>query len=149
MFKTLLVMTISIASVTSTYAQGVDVGPTVVAPTGKVLVNQGQGFVQAADGLTLKFNDKIMVGKDAAVTLAYNKCSVVLKQGTFLTLPKGDLCGKTTVAALQNSEAVKVEPVNIDSFPSLDQPDSLGCPQCLIGVGIVALTVGTIVILAA
>ena len=110
MLKTLLVTTISFAAVTSAYAVAVEVGPRLVAPTGKVLVNQGQGFVAASDGLALNFKDQIMVGKDAAVTLAYARCSVVLKQGTILTLPKGDLCGKEASATLTSSNALRVEP---------------------------------------
>lgn len=113
MLKLSLFAAFSIAMTTAVCAEATAMGPVIVSPAGKVLVNQGNGFVAATDGLTLKFNDRIMVGKDGAVTLAFAKCSVVLKQGTLLTLPKGDLCGKTAVASLQSSEVVKVEPVMV------------------------------------
>ena len=111
MLKAVLVTTFMFAAVTSAYAVALEVGPRLVAPTGKVLVNQGQGFVAASDGLALNFKDQIMVGKDAAVTLAYAKCSVVLKQGMLLALPKEDLCGKGASATLTSSNALRVEPV--------------------------------------
>ena len=110
MLKSVLFVTLTLVMATSAYADATQTGPIVVAPVGKVLVNQGGGFVPAIDGLTLKFNDRIMVSKDAAVTLAYAKCSVALKPGTLLTLPKGDLCGKSS-AALQNSAYVQIAPV--------------------------------------
>ena len=126
---------LSLAMATAAYAEA---GPTIVAPTGKVLVNQGNGFVAATDGLALSFKDQIMVGKDAAVTLAYAKCSVVLKQGTLLTLPKGDLCGKTPSVVLQNSEAVQIAPV-----ASTDPAGGGTCTiACDVGLGFVVGVAG-------
>jgi hypothetical protein len=134
MFKTILVAAISFASISAAYAEAITNGPTLIAPTGKVLVNHGQGFVQAADGQTLKFQDRIMVGKGAAVTLAYAKCSLVLKEGTLLSLPKGDLCGKDSTAALQNSEAIQIAPVAITGVGG-----GAGCTAaCGVGLGFMA-----------
>ena len=110
MLRSGLFAALSLAMATPAFAEATQSGPTIVAPTGKVLVNQGNGFVPATNGLALSFKDQIMVGKDAAVTLAYAKCSVVLKQGTMLTLPKGDLCEKTAETVLNNS--VVISPVS-------------------------------------
>ena len=135
MLRSGLFAVLSLAFATAAYAEA---GPTIVAPTGKVLVNQGNGFVPATNGLAMSFKDQIMVGKDAVVTLAYAKCSVVLKPGTLLTLPKGDLCGKTPSVVLQNNEAVQIAPV-----ASTDPGGGAACATaCDIGLGFVASVAG-------
>ncbi|MEO9167873.1 MAG: hypothetical protein ABI230_05680 [Aestuariivirga sp.] len=126
MFKFALFASLSIGMATAVHADTTQTGPVLVAPTGKVLVNLGQGFVPASDGLALNFKDQIMVGKDAAVTLAYAKCSLVLKQGTMLTLPKGDLCGKTADATLASSNVLRMEPA--------DDTDFAGAPANTVGL---------------
>lgn len=56
--------------------------------TGKVLVNQGQGFVPAKQGQALMAGDRILVGKDGAASVTYTAagCSVDVAQATVLSV---------------------------------------------------------------
>lgn len=55
---------------------------------GKVLVNQGKGFVPATTGLALNAGDRILVGKDGAATLTYAaaNCSVDVAATTIVSV---------------------------------------------------------------
>ena len=60
---------------------------------GKILVNQGRGFVAALGGLALKPGDKIMVGQESSATFKYsNGCEVSVSEPKILTVAKSAPC---------------------------------------------------------
>lgn len=60
---------------------------------GKVLVNQGEGFVALAEGSALKAGDKVLVGKDSSVIIAYNGgCAVSINEAKVVTVAKAAPC---------------------------------------------------------
>jgi hypothetical protein len=61
---------------------------------GKVLVNQGKGFVAVDGTLSLKAGDTIMVGEESFATVSYNECSVALSAPTVFTIGETAPCAK-------------------------------------------------------
>jgi hypothetical protein len=60
---------------------------------GKVLINQGNGFNLAANGLSLKPGDKILVSKEASAIVTYaNGCQVSISEPKVLTVSKAAPC---------------------------------------------------------
>lgn len=75
------------------------------AATGKVLVNQGQGFVSAAGIVALNAGDKIMVGKDSSARVLYTaaNCSVDLAAATVMAVEaKAPCAAGETVGAVDS-----------------------------------------------
>lgn len=101
---------------------------------GKVLVNQGSGFVALSDGASLKAGDRVMVGKDSGAVIAYaNGCSVAVNESRVLTIAKVAPCKVGSHVAMIGSSLISpaadissVDPV----FP---------LPLLLIGGGAVAV----------
>lgn len=58
------------------------------ASNGKVLVNQGKGFVPASGLISLNAGDKIMVGKDSSASVLYTtaNCSVDVAASTVVAV---------------------------------------------------------------
>jgi hypothetical protein len=85
---------------------------TVSGVAGKVLVNQGQGFVSLADAQDLKVGDQVFVGAESHVMVTYvaKACSVEISKPQTLTIGKAAPCRKgETVASLGETF---VAPVN-------------------------------------
>jgi hypothetical protein len=85
---------------------------TVSGIQGKVLVNQGQGFVVLSAATDLKAGDQVFVGSESRVLVSYlaKNCSVDISKPQTLTIGKVAPCKKgETVAALDSSF---VTPVN-------------------------------------
>jgi hypothetical protein len=61
---------------------------------GKVLVNQGKGFVPVSGSLALKAGDAIMVGSESFATVSYNECTVSLSEPTVFTVGEAAPCAK-------------------------------------------------------
>jgi hypothetical protein len=61
---------------------------------GKVLVNQGEGFVPVAGPLSLKAGDTVMVGEESFATVSYTECSVSLSEPTVFTVGEAAPCAK-------------------------------------------------------
>ena len=77
----------------------------IEAFSGKVLVNQGKGFVAASQGLTLNAGDRILVGKDGAAKLNYiaSNCSVDVASATVVAVkPQAPCAEGQTVAAVDS-----------------------------------------------
>jgi hypothetical protein len=74
---------------------------------GKVLVNQGEGFVALAEGSALKAGDKVLVGKDSSVIIAYNGgCAVSINEAKVVTVAKAAPCKAGTTAAVIGSSLI-------------------------------------------
>lgn len=73
--------------------------------SGKVLVNQGEGFVPASEGLSLKHGDKVFVGKDAAASIDYlaANCSVDVASSSVVAIQDKAPCAEgENVAAVDS-----------------------------------------------
>lgn len=68
---------------------------------GKVLLNAGEGFVPVSGPVALNVGDKIMLGKDGFVTVAFKDCAVSLDKPTVFTVTKEAPCTKGRLAALE------------------------------------------------
>jgi hypothetical protein len=69
---------------------------------GKVLVNQGKGFVPVAGPLALQAGDTVMIGEESSATVSYNQCSVALTSPTVFTVGEKAPCAKgEKVASVQ------------------------------------------------
>ncbi len=75
------------------------------AVTGKVLVNQGKGFVPASGLLALNSGDKIMVGKDGSASVLYTtaNCTVDVAASTVVAISDKAPCAEgQTVGAIDS-----------------------------------------------
>ena len=101
---------------------------------GKVLVNQGSGFVALSDGASLKAGDRVMVGKDSGAVIAYaNGCSVAVNESKVLTIAKVAPCKVGEHVAMIGSSLVA--PV----AGSVDSPLGIPLPLLVVGGGAVAV----------
>ena len=77
---------------------------------GKVLINQGKGFVAAFGGVTLKPGDKILVSQQASAVVAYgNGCEVSVSEAKVLTIAKTAPCpAGAKIASVGSSFATPV-----------------------------------------
>ena len=74
---------------------------------GKVLVNQGEGFVALAEGSALKVGDKVLVGKDSSAIISYNGgCAVSINEAKVVTVAKAAPCKAGTTAAIVGSNLI-------------------------------------------
>jgi hypothetical protein len=112
--------------------------------SGKVLVNQGQGFVAANSNTTLKRGTEIFVGDGSTATLNFAQnhkqkpCSVVLKPASVTTVSDGGMCKEHDEAAIGSFETTKITPVAGDPPPSqIPPPVAAG----VFIAGVVGLTV--------
>ena len=117
-------------------------GTHLEAISGKVLVNQGEGFVAATSAMTLKRGTKILVGDDGAATLSYAQkqkpvpCYVNLKPATVTTVTDSGVCASKDEAALRGLEDVTITPV------ANDDPPPSQIPPPLVGVGFFTIVAG-------
>jgi hypothetical protein len=103
---------------------------------GKVLVNQGEGFVPVSGPLSLKAGDTVMVGEESFATVTYNnKCSVALSSPTVLSVTDKAPCAKgENVAAIDGAFVA----------PTFAPPPAFVLPLILVGGA--AATVGIVVV---
>ena len=81
---------------------------------GKVLVNQGAGFVALAEGASLKAGDKVLVGKDSSALIAYNSgCAVSIHEAKIVTVSKVAPCKAGEVVASVGSDLVSPVAVHV------------------------------------
>jgi hypothetical protein len=66
---------------------------------GKVLVNQGAGFLPASGGMSINVGDKIFVGREASASITYvaDNCQVAAPAGRVLTVRVLSPCQDKTV----------------------------------------------------
>ena len=111
---------------------------------GKVLVNQGKGFVPVSGPLSLKAGDTVMVGEESFATVSYSECSVALTSPTVFSVSEKAPCAKgekvASVAGAFITPAADMDPGCAGAF--------CGAPALLplLLVGGAAATVGIIVI---
>ena len=71
----------------------------LVSVSGKVLVDQGKGFVTAKPGMVLGEQDRIITLKDSAASVAFaDGCVSKLKSNNLLTVDKEAGCSKQAVS---------------------------------------------------
>jgi hypothetical protein len=105
---------------------------------GKVLVNQGQGYFAAANGLSLKPGDKILISKEASAIVSYsNGCQVSISEPTVLTVAKAAPCPANTKIASVGS-----------NFATPVSGGAGGLPPPVIGIGAFGAVAATALILA-
>lgn len=111
---------------------------------GKVLVNQGEGFVALAEGSALKAGDKVLVGKDSSVIVAYNGgCAVSINEAKVVTVAKAAPCKAGTTAAVIGSSLISPA-ADIDPGAPPVAAGAALLPLLLLGGG--AVIVGTVVL---
>lgn len=111
---------------------------------GKVLVNQGEGFVALAEGSALKAGDKVLVGKDSSVIIAYNGgCAVSINEAKVVTVAKAAPCKAGTTAAVIGSSLISPA-ADIDPGAPPVAAGAALLPLLLLGGG--AVIVGTVVL---
>ena len=74
---------------------------------GKVLVNQGKGFVALIDGAALKAGDRVMVGKDSSAQISYNNgCAVSVNSASVVTVASVAPCDAGQFVAASSSNLI-------------------------------------------
>lgn len=79
----------------------------LIAINGKVLVNQGNGFVAAGPDVSLAVGDQIMVGADATAEIKYaNGCNVTVNASAVVRIAAQAPCKKGEPVAMVDSVLV-------------------------------------------
>jgi hypothetical protein len=125
--KTLVTLLSVVAFGTSALA-GTGVA-TISDVSGKVLVNQGEGFVPVAGSIELNAGDRVMVGDDSFATVTYADCSVSLSKPTVMAVSAEANCSDVVIT------------------PTADVPVAAGYPILPI-VAVTAVAVGGIILIA-
>lgn len=108
---------------------------------GKVLVNQGKGFVALAEGSSLAAGDRVMVGKKSLAVIAYsNGCLVSINETKVVTVAKVAPCKDGAHLAMVGSELISPVADIVDPVVPF-----FGAPLLLVGGGVAVI--GTILIL--
>lgn len=110
--------------------------------SGKVLINQGKGFVVAKPQVALKSGDKIMVGEEAAATVVFAEISCILDLAPLAvtTITDASMCAPP--APLESSAALETQPAII---PAVGEPPAGVIPPGFIATGIFAVGAGALV----
>lgn len=69
---------------------------TITDVSGKVLVNSGEGFVQATANMVLKASDRVFVGEQSLATVSYQSCAVLLDKPTVVEITADGGCNAAT-----------------------------------------------------
>lgn len=111
--------------------------------SGKVLVNQGKGFVAAKLQVELKTGDKIMVGEDGTATVIFAEisCTVDLSPVAVTTITDASMCA--VPAPLESSAALETQPAII---PAVGEPPAGGIPPGFIALGFIAVGAGALAV---
>lgn len=100
--------------------------------SGKVMVNQGKGFVPLAEGAALFAGDKVFVGKDGSASIAYNdkECTVDIAPASVMQVqPTAPCAGAETVSS--------VDSVFIHSAQAVGGGGAAYVPVVLVGSAVV------------
>ena len=89
--KTISASLLALAMFSSAAFAG-NVAATISDFSGKVLVNQGKGFVPALGSISLKAGDKVMVGENSFAVVSYAECAVSISSPTVLSVTKDAPC---------------------------------------------------------
>lgn len=74
----------------------------LVSVSGKVLVDQGKGFVTAKPGMKLNDSDRVITLNDSAAAVAYaDGCVNMLKSNKLLTIDQEAACSKQALSTQQ------------------------------------------------
>jgi hypothetical protein len=108
-FSKILAVTAALGMPTAAFADSV---ATLSNASGKVLVNQGKGFVPVLDLVNLNVGDSIMVGADASAQIDYvvADCHITVNSQSLVKIAKKPNCKSGESFAQLNS--VMIEPVN-------------------------------------
>ena len=109
MFKNgVLALSVGIALVCCpTLALSAPVVAEIIATDGKVLVNQGNGFVTAGPTLALVEGDQIMVGAESHAEIKYaNGCNITVNAAAMLRITSQAPCNKNEPVAMVGSVLV-------------------------------------------
>jgi hypothetical protein len=108
--------------------------------SGKVLINQGEGFVAADSKTTLKHGTKVLVGEGSTAVLSFAAneplppCTMVLKPKSVTTVTDSGMCEAQQKAEVGAFEAVQITPV------ASDRPS--GIPPYIVGTGFFTIVAG-------
>ncbi len=110
----------------------------LVNVSGKVLVQQGEGFVSVTGSVMLLPGDKVMVGAESSATINYldGGCSVSINDQSLVKVAKKAPCGKGETAAIAGGDLI---------VPAQDA--GRGNPAAAYGVVAVFTIVGGLVVL--
>jgi hypothetical protein len=80
----------------------------LVNVSGKVLVQQGEGFVPVTGTVMLLPGDKVMVGAESSATISYldGGCSVSINDQSLVKVAKKAPCGKGETAAIAGGDLI-------------------------------------------
>jgi hypothetical protein len=87
-FRTIIAAVLMLAGSTASWAQsgGASIA-NVLRFHGKVLVNNGQGFLPVRGRVAVKAGDRVFVGKNSRAIVAYNGCDVKIETPGIYTVP--------------------------------------------------------------
>lgn len=107
----------------------------LISTNGKVLINQGAGFVQPSDSMSLNAGDKIFVGHEASAVITYvaDSCQVAVPADRVTTIEILSPCQKN---AIQIQPAADL-PQNVQAY----EPEFPVLPVVVIGGGIIACAI--------
>jgi hypothetical protein len=127
----------------SSVAQAADGVAVLSDAQGKVLVNQGDGFVPASIDMVLKPTDKLLVGKEGSATVSYTSCAVMLAEAAVFTVsPKAPCAAGQKLA---NFQGVLIQPSAGEetiSLLGLEMPREVGVGILLVGGALIVGGVG-------
>jgi hypothetical protein len=115
---------------------------------GKVLINQGKGFVPANAAASIAFGTKIMVGANSQATLTFAKtkshkgCSIVLDPTSVTTVSDIGMCDTQLGAMDVTADQAIITPTASSAPPSTIPPQvvALGFVAVVAGAAIYSLT---------
>jgi hypothetical protein len=143
--KTIFKSTFVLATLLSfTTAQAAQRFAELSATEGKVLVNQGKGFVPATVQLSLKVGDQLMVGENASAVLAYTSgCQVTLAAGQVFAVPQKPPCNAGEQVAMIDGATIMPAKARMGKPPAFKSPyvrsgGPAFTPIAILGLGAVA-----------
>jgi hypothetical protein len=88
----------SVALLMASQAGAAQPHATLAGIDGTVMVNQGEQFRTAADGMSLKAGDRVMIMTGGSATLSFDAdCVIPLESNSIVTVPEGSPCAGATV----------------------------------------------------
>ena len=110
--------------------------------TGKILIDQGQGFVASA-GQSLKAGDRVFVGDKSSAIVAYAGCTVKLDKPTVFVVSKAAPClqgsNSTQIGSVIITPALDPTPAGAGGLSPLGTVALVGLPV-VVGGGLLILT---------
>lgn len=78
--------------------------------SGKIMIDTGKGFTATSGLASLKTGDRIFVGKDSSVTVAFEACSVTLDTPTVFVVPAKAACDASTAPIITPTADAYIAP---------------------------------------